>query len=131
MSGRARFMLISALSLPVGLLWIGCRSAPDSHSRHITKTNFGEAWPLAVDSGTLHCDGTALTFAAEDGFTYYLNGMAKARKLGRADIDTIRLPGKPLWVRDPRPPHKMVNVGIPKDISALIDAARALCRGDR
>ena len=68
-----------------------------------------DEWPLTVDSGTLSCDDSAVTFTA-GGVVYGVNGLAVT--FGAAEID-------PIWA-DAEPGPK-VNIG---PLSAL---GRELC----
>ncbi len=69
----------------------------------------------------------AVTFEASTAL-YNVNGTATMYKLG-VEIDPIWAPGEALFVRDPQPPHKMVNVGPPKkSIENLIQAGLDLCK---
>jgi hypothetical protein len=56
----------------------GPTTAATSNPQSVTSTDFGHAWPLTVDSGTVACTQNAegdpvLTFTAPDGSVYALN----------------------------------------------------------
>ncbi|WP_419939277.1 DUF2511 domain-containing protein [Candidatus Palauibacter sp.] len=56
-----------------------------TRQRQVTQKEFGDAWPLIVESGVLRCEGDAVTFTA--GQTYALNGVAMSR--GLPEIEPI------------------------------------------
>jgi hypothetical protein len=113
------------MTLALGVVLSGCASAAHSSSGRVSRLQFGEKWPLLVDSGTLACDGQAVTFRAE-GILYAVNGTAMTRRLEK-DIDPIWAPGDPVWITD-RQTKKRVNAGPPKrDIGPLIQAGLQLC----
>ena len=92
-------------------------------ARHVTRAQFGKAWPLTVGSGTLSCVSPpfpgAVTFTAPNGRTYWVNGTAGniASQQGWRDI-------RPIWAKVKHP----LFPGQRKDIGALIDAGLRLCR---
>lgn len=97
------------------ILVAGCaETSTDGGAGEVTSADFGSDWPLTVDSGTLHCDGSdgiGLAYITTSEGTFALNGTAKSRY---DDID-------PIWAAG--------DDGIPKkDISPLIDAALKLCK---
>ena len=115
------------------------RSTParSKRVRHVSRADFGDAWPLTVEGGTLRCKRLvikgvranldAVTFEAE-GKVYSVNGVASSWKMGR-EIDPIWAAPEPLMVRNPSPPPEFINVATPKkSIGPLIDAGLALCR---
>lgn len=106
----------------VGILVSGCA---DDHSSNpgggggadpgkVTRADFGDSWPLTVESGTLRCDGSdgvGKAYIVTSEGTFALNGLAKSEY---DDID-------PIWAEG--------DDGIPKkDIAPLIDAALELCK---
>lgn len=102
---------LAALLLAPALLLAGCGGGPQGNQ--VTRAQFGEAWPLTVDSGLLRCEPPgAVVFTAPNGTEYAVNGLAESQ--GFADID-------PIWAANPEPL-------IPKmDISPLISAGLELC----
>jgi len=77
----------------------------------ISRADYGDAWPLTVDSGTLTCEpGHAVVFRAPDGKEYGVNGAAG----DRPDIG-------PIWADDP------TGIAPKLDLSPLIEAGLALC----
>ena len=69
----------------------------------------------------------AVTFEAGEQ-VYNVNGTATMYKIG-IEIEPIWAPGDPLYVRDPQPPHKMVDVGpARKSIADLLSAGLDLCK---
>lgn len=87
-----------------------------SDGKTVGKADFGDAWPLTVEQGTLRCEGGggvgAVTIEV-DGVTYALNGTAKSQKKGQ-DI-------QPIWAPNPD------IAGSKKDIGVLIDEGLKLC----
>lgn len=116
MTGKlARILWVTAVAAVIVL--VGC-SAPaatelvaDPSTRRVTRADFGDDWPLTVESGTLSCQpGRAVVFLAPDGTAYGVNGSA-------ADYEDI----DPIWAENPGGP------GPKKDIGPLITAGLALC----
>ena len=101
----------------------GSASPQGGSSRHVTRTQYGAAWPLTVSSGILGCQQPpypgAVTFTAPDGTVYWVNGTAgdSADKNGWQDIH-------PIWAK---PKHPLFS-GQRKDIGVLIDAGLKLCQ---
>jgi hypothetical protein len=89
-----------------------------SNERAISRTDYGDDWPLTVESGTLRCDEPgAVTFTSDDnGTTYWVNGTAgdMADSNGWQDI-------RPIWADDPANPGLKISIG------PLIDDGLALC----
>jgi hypothetical protein len=101
------------------LLAVACSSSGTDggeQSKEVTRADFGDAWPLLVDGGTLECkgsDGTGAVTFRTGGTTYAVNGLAKSQ--GARDIDKI-------WAPNPSIP------GAKKNIGPLIDEGLRLCR---
>lgn len=89
-------------------LAIGSCSDPDSDSLLVTRSEFGDAWPLTVDSGTLSCDIRAVILEV-DGVEYGVNGKAVTR--GYREL-------RPLLLEDQ---------GVLRDQGPLIDRGLELC----
>jgi hypothetical protein len=92
-------------------------SGTASNERHVSRTDYGEAWPLTVESGTLRCEGaSAVTFRSEDGTTYWVNGTAggQAEEHGWQNI-------RPIWADDPEFEGLKISIG------PLIDDGLNLC----
>lgn len=87
----------------------------------LSRSEFGDAWPLTVDSGEVEClDGRFAVIHASDGTTYALNGAAKSEargnpKRGWHDVAEV-------WADDPS------AVGQRKDIGAILSRATSLCQ---
>ena len=96
----------------------GSESAGRSGKR-ISRADYGKAWPLTVDEGTLSCNSDAVTFTSDDGTTYWVNGTAgdMADEHGWKDIH-------PNWAASPTPIY-----GPKKSIGPLIDDGLKLCQG--
>ncbi|NLT53572.1 MAG: DUF2511 domain-containing protein [Actinomycetales bacterium] len=106
----------------LALLVTGCSASDpvneDAPGREISKSVFGDQWPLTVDSGRLRCEGPqyhgAVTFEHE-GKVYALNGPATVGKLGRSV--------SPIWADDPTAP------GTKKALGPLVAEGLKFCRG--
>jgi hypothetical protein len=85
-------------------------------SRSVSRAEFGDRWPLTVDSGTLRYEpGHAVVFRAPDGTDYAVNGSAHGGRY--RDIGAI-------WADNTDPATADY---IPKvDLAPLIDAGLAL-----
>lgn len=79
----------------------------------VSQAEFGDAWPLTIDRGTLRCEPPgAVVFQASDGSDYGVNGIALSQ--GYPEID-------PIWADDPDP------LVPKKSIGPLLDRGLALC----
>lgn len=74
---------ISALGALVVLI-SGC-SKPDGIE--VSRADFGDQWPLTVESGYINCIGWRTAVFHHGGQTYALNGLAKGE--GFAPLDPI------------------------------------------
>jgi hypothetical protein len=118
----------------------GCRQS--DRERHITKAEFGTAWPFSVDEGIVKCLplGAGAVVFETGGKTYAVNGIARgfARSHGFLAIDAI-------WLQDPHflemakqiaasknePVVKVLEeMGTPTRISIqpILDTGVSLCR---
>jgi hypothetical protein len=89
----------------------GCGLGPVG--RQVTRAEFGDAWPLTIESGTLRCQGSdAVTFET-GGRTYDVSGAAAIVGGGFGE------PSDPIWARDAN--------GALKDLEPLESAAESLC----
>lgn len=93
-----------ALATIIALLLIPSISFAESE-KAISKQQFGDKWPLSVDSGVVKClpiGNGAVVFEAK-GKTYAVNGTAQgfAKKRGFLLIDEI-------WINDPNY-HQMIK----------------------
>ncbi len=88
-----------------------------SNEQVVTRSDFGDEWPLTVDSGVLRCEeGSAVVFKDDaDGTVYAVNGMAQTWDLG-VDIEEI-------WADDPDIPEPEFRI----NIGPLLDAGLDLC----
>jgi hypothetical protein len=59
----------------------------------VSRFEYGDAWPLTVESGVLRCEGRAVVFRAPDGTDYAVNGVAMGDPAFE-DIESI-------WADDP------------------------------
>ena len=66
-------------------------------------SDYGDDWPFTVERGELECRrGALVTFFANNGVTYGLNGTAQAA--GYPSID-------PIWKNNPKIPGTKISVG--------------------
>lgn len=100
----------SLLLAMVAAVAVGC-GGPTAPAGHVTRAQFGTAWPLTVDAGDLRCEGGAIVFRSPDGRDYGVNGLASTY----ADIG-------PIWAVDPSGQSPKIS------ISPLIEAGQKLCR---
>lgn len=85
----------------------------DPTSKTISRADYGDAWPLTVESGILSCQPpSAVVFVASDGTAYAVNGTAESA--GYAEIE-------PIWADDPDPYIPKISIG------PLIQNGLALC----
>ena len=81
-----------------------------ANERQVSRADFGNDWPLTVESGVLACEGAGAVTFTTGGTTYAVNGLAQRTY---PEIDAI-------WADAPGPPPK-------KNIGPLIDRGLALC----
>jgi hypothetical protein len=106
------FAFVAAVSMCAAFGCSGGGSA-EAGTRHITRADYGDEWPLTVESGTLSCQpGGAIVFTAEDGTAYGVNGLAA----DFAEIDSI-------WADNPSGVTPKLNIG------PLIEDGQELCDG--
>lgn len=74
----------------------------DSHTKHVTRSDYGSYWPLTVDSATIGCKG-ADPYAQVGSIRYGLNGTAQTD--GYASPD-------PIWADDSSSPGLKVDIGV-------------------
>jgi Protein of unknown function (DUF2511) len=87
----------------------------------VSRTDYGNDWPLTVESGTLRCDPpSAVTFTTENGTTYWINGTAASMADGNGWLDV-----EPIWADDPDPTYEGLDLKI--NIGPLIDDGLTLC----
>lgn len=95
------------------------RMTPDAEAR-VSRSDFGEEWPLNVDSGTIRAYGRegvgGITFVTDDGLEFAVNGLAMQWGLG--------LELAPIWSLDPEmgPPAR-------KSVGPLIAYGHSLIGG--
>jgi hypothetical protein len=81
--------------------------------RPVTRAEFGDAWPLTVDSGTVHCRGTDSVTFETGGVIYDVTGADEVFGSGFGE------PIEPIWARDAN--------GALKDLAPLELAGNRLC----
>jgi len=93
MKGSRRTPALLAILMAHCLAVVACQST-EANSQTISRSDFGEEWPLTVDRGVLSCEGAgSVYFTADDGSRYAVNGTAMTT--GDAQqIDAI-------WADDP------------------------------
>lgn len=79
----------------------------------MSRTEFGEDWPLTVESGTVACLRPSIVVFYAEGVTYAINGVAQSTD-EYADI-------RPIW-RD----HPIVE-GLKVSIAPILERGLALC----
>ena len=80
-----KFIFISFIFIVVISIISGTTSE-DTSQRTVTKEQYGDKWPLIVNSGLLKCDRGAIVFI-HNGIKYAVNGIAMGR--GYPDIEPI------------------------------------------
>jgi len=99
-------------AVAVIILLFAATTAAANAERAVSATEFGDAWPLTVQSGRIACIAPSAAVFIHNGTIYQLNGMASSR--GYTSIN-------PIWRDSPDIPGAKVNIG------PLISAALALC----
>jgi hypothetical protein len=115
MKGSRRTLTSLAILIAPCLAVVACQSTEtEAKSQTVSRADFGEEWPLTVDSGVLSCEGAgSVYFTADDGRRYAVNGTAMTA--GDAQrIDAI-------WADDP------TGLSPKKNIGPLIDTGLKLC----
>lgn len=109
--GWAKLAIVGVLAVAVAGLFVV--DGHDKSTKQVTHAQYGDRWPLTVQSGTLKClDHKDVVIRV--GETWYaLNGTAKDDG-SFEDID-------PIWADDPNLP------GLKKNIGVLIDDGLKLC----
>ena len=96
------------------MLVVGCdhASPPPARGKVLRRVDFGDNWPLTVDSILVDCISGISAVGYNDGHTYALNGLAQSR--GYEAVE-------PIWRFNPElPGWRML-------ISPVADSARLLC----
>ena len=116
-------VVVASLVALAALNLSACGASPSGtapNERIVSREDYGSAWPLTVESGTLRCEGAgAVTFTSDDdGTTYWINGLAggSAEDRGWEEVRAI-------WADDPTTPGLKIYIG------SLIDDGLALCSG--
>ena len=76
--------------MAAAVLATGCGGGNDTLD--VSRDDYGDAWPLTVDGGTLSCDSSQVVFTDPDGNDYGVNGAAVSA--GHPEID-------PIWADNP------------------------------
>ena len=113
MKGSRRTPTSLAILLVPCLAVVACQST-EANSQPVSRANFGEEWPLTVDSGVLSCEGAgSVYFTADDGRRYAVNGTA----MTAGDAQRINA----IWADNP------TGLSPKKNIGPLIDGGLKLC----
>ena len=107
-----RTLAATAAFLALALTACGGTGSGDGDGVTVSRSEYGDSWPLTVDSGTLRCEPPSAVVFKVDGTDYGVNGMAKTN--GYADI-------APIWAADPS------GNAPKKNIAALIQRGLELC----
>lgn len=100
-----------------------------SHEKIVSRSMYGQEWPLTVESGTLKCLGYGGVVFISNGRIYGLNGTAKTygRDKGYADLNAI-------WADDTTLIKSLIAVGATEEeanakisIQPLIESGLELC----
>lgn len=100
-----------------------------SHEKVVSRSMYGDEWPLTVESGTLKCLGYGGVVFISNGRIYGLNGTAKTygRDKGYVDLHTI-------WADDTTLIKSLMAVGATREeasakisIQPLIESGLELC----
>lgn len=83
----------------------------------VTATDYGDAWPFTVDSGTIRCIDDSVVFVTS-GTIYAVNGFARTRMEAEGWTDITE---SDIWAANPEIPGTKINIG------PIIDDGLALC----
>jgi hypothetical protein len=94
---------------------VACAGTPGAggKSERVSRADFGEEWPLTVDSGVLSCEEGGFVYFTADDTRYAVNGFA----LTKGDAPRIDA----IWANDP------TDASLRRNIGPLIDRGLALC----
>jgi len=112
-TGCVPVLIILAAMLAAGFVWNAVAGGSDSHSKNVSRSDYGAGWPLTVDSAKIGCANGQNEYVQVGSIRYALNGTAKADG-GYSNVDTI-------WADDPSSP------GLKLSIAPLIADAQKLC----
>ena len=112
-TGCVPVLIILAAMLAAGFVWNAVAGGSDSHSKNVSRSDYGASWPLTVDSAKIGCANGQNEYVQVGSIRYALNGTAKADG-GYSNVDTI-------WADDPSSP------GLKLSIAPLIADAQKLC----
>jgi hypothetical protein len=106
---------IASVSVVLSLAIVACAGTPgaEGKSESVSRADFGEDWPLTVDSGVLSCEDGGYVYFTADGTRYAVNGFA----MTKGDAPRINT----IWANDP------TGLSPRKNIGPLIDRGLALC----
>ena len=90
--------------------------APPTGGEIITSAEYGNRWPLTVESGTVQCRGPGAVLFRTGDKTYAINGLA----LSSTDYPPVDA----IWRGDPDNPY---DLGLKIDLSPIFERGLALC----
>lgn len=108
-TGCVPILLILVGIIVIGFVWNAVAGGP-SHTKHVTRSDYGTVWPLTVDSATIGCANGSDPYVQVDSIRYGLTG----NEYGYSNIGAI-------WADDPASP------GLKVDIAPLRADALKLC----
>lgn len=86
----------------------------DAPSEQLGRADWGDEWPLTVDSGTVRCEDGGLVLFEADGTTYAVNGTAMSQRPELPEVDEI-------WADNPDIPGAKIDIG------PVLDSGLELC----
>lgn len=102
---------VAYLATIVGV-FAACAWLPGGNERQVTRADFGDDWPLTVESGVLACEGTDSIMFQAGGKTY---------AVVETGITSFGEPIDPIWAHDPN------DAASKKDLWPLMNAGLDLC----
>ncbi len=110
-------MGLALIALIGVLVWSNSQRAVGPEPGVVNRATLGDAWPLSIDGGTLHCESDRSVILRANGVSYAVNGTARGQMSARGwrDIRDIAVP-------DPR-----FDGGV-KELQPLVDRGLALCQ---
>lgn len=98
-SGCLMLLIVVAALLAVGVIWKAVAPG-DSHTKAVSRSDYGTAWPLTVDSAKLGCADGRDPYVQVGNIRYALTG-------GEAGYTAI----DPVWADDPTAPGLKLSIG--------------------
>lgn len=98
-SGCLMLLIVVVALLAVGVIWKAVAPG-DSHTKAVSRSDYGTAWPLTVDSAKLGCAGGRDPYVQVGSIRYALTD----GEAGYTAIDSI-------WADDPGTPGLKLSIG--------------------